>query len=189
MMNVKANLIAIDQSLTATGIAIHDNNKFEIKLLKTKKNKSTKAPSIDYTKRIATITNDIEELCKAYNIKYAIIEGLSYGSRSRAMYDLGGLSHAIRMIFLDLEIKFAIIPPSVAKKYWTGNGGATKADMIQQTKNRGIEIPLIKKYGKGQEDIDDNCNDAVVFLIFLIDLLTENLDEGYKDKIEMSWEF
>lgn len=136
------------------------------------------SPTIDYTKRILGICKQIEGTCKEKKITHAIIEGMAFGARGRSVFDSGGLSHMIRATFLRLGIKLMVIPPSVAKLFWTDKGNASKDDMIGETKDRGVEIPF---------DYDDNCNDAFVFLIFLKQFLNGNLDEGWAKKIETSW--
>jgi len=213
------SLIAIDPSLTGTGIATyydrgeigielikserrerncyicgkliknpysksHIKSKFHQQALKDKKEMNIditppiESPSIEYTKRIVGIRDQIVTMCQERKYDYAIIEGLAYSSSGSVVFDLGGLSHMIREIFLKRNIKLIVIPPTVAKKYWTGKGNASKDDMVNETKKRGWKIPF---------NYDDNCNDAFVFLQFLKDFVEETLDKEWIDKVEYSW--
>jgi len=176
---VSLNLISIDQSFTGTGIAAWYDGELHITVFKTeKKMKNLKSPSIDKTRRIRRICKRIDMMCKGVKFDYAIIEGLSYGSKGSALLDLGGLSHAIRNVFIDHEIPFVVIPPTVAKMFWVGKGNASKQDLIEETKKRGITIPY---------NYDDNCNDAYIFFEFLVKLLNGDLSEEMAEKVERSW--
>lgn len=180
------NYCAVDQSLTGTGIASFIDKEYRYNLISTKKDKETNAPSIDYTRRILEIKDLIRNIVIEYEIKSAAIEGLSFASKGAVTFDLGGLQHVIRELFFELNIYFIVVPPKTLKKYWTGNGNANKQDMIDATKNKNIDIPILKKYKGGVMDFDDNINDACALLHFLIDL-----DNGkaslFEDKIEKSW--
>lgn len=179
------NYFAVDQSLTSTGVAAFYNNDYRYYLFSTRKDKS-KFPSIDYTRRILEIKNQIKIILLKYQINCAAIEGLSFGSKGSIVCDMGGLQHIIRETFFELDIRFIVVPPKTLKKYWTESGNANKQDMIEATKKRDIVIPIQKKYKGGIIDFDDNINDAVALLHFLMDF-----DKGkihlFEDKIERSW--
>jgi Holliday junction resolvasome RuvABC endonuclease subunit len=216
-------LIAIDQSLTGTGIAVRHAGEYEIFLIQTSKRdgkeeclvcgrelknprskrhintkthqealealsedererlerrvKELNTPVIDNTRRIREILSKVDTLCKEYGVEYGIIEGVAYGSHGNT-FDLGGLFHGILDVFIRRRVKFVIIPSATAKRFWTGKGNASKEEMIDRTKELHIDIPF---------DFDDNCNDAFVFLAFLIKLLTGDLDREYEMLVEKSW--
>jgi Holliday junction resolvasome RuvABC endonuclease subunit len=217
-------LIAIDQSITGTGVAVRRGGEYKIFLIETSphegrreclvcgrelKNPRSKShigsqhhqealsklseeeaakierrlneldtPFINRARRIQRIEGKVAEICEKYDVEYAIIEGLAYGSRGSATFDLGGLFHGLIGVFIERGIKFAILPPSTAKRFWTGKGNASKEDMIEKTRKLNIEIPF---------DFDDNCNDAFVFLVFLVKMLTGELDEEFHALVEKSW--
>ena len=133
---------------------------------------------IENSLRIQYIRDRIYTLCKDRKIKYGIIEGMAFGASVRGNFDKGGLFYAIADAFNRLKIKFVVIPPTVAKRYWTGSGNAGKSDMVEESKRRGIEIPF---------DYNDDCNDAFVFLVFLQELLSGTLTEEFTKKVEFSW--
>ena len=143
--------------------------------LKEEKNKMS---FIERSLRIREITRQIKVICQEYQIQYGIIEGLSYGSQGAATFDLGALFHMILDVFITYKIKFIIIPPTTAKRYWTGKGNASKEELIEESKRREIEIPF---------NYNDNCNDAFIFIVFIINLLKGALDEEWYDKITKSW--
>ncbi len=211
-------IISIDPSFSNTGIAILDNEDIEFMSIITEQNKikcpicgaMVKDPtskshlstvthknaldsrrvelpfgdimpskSISKTRKIKYIRDEIQKILNKYDFDYAIIEGLSYSSSGNSLADLSGLQHAIRILFLENGIKFIVIPPTVAKIFWVGKGNASKNDMISKTKSLGIEIPF---------NYDDNCNDAFVFLMFMINLLKKKLPFDLIRKIEYSWD-
>ena len=182
------NMISIDQSLRGAGITIFtEKHGYIFKLLSTEKTKDTKCPTIDYTRRIITLKDQIKDLCFEYNIRKGIMEGLSYGSsNSSIVFDLGGLSHVIRIALIESGVDFIVIPPKTAKKYFTGNGNAKKTDMIAEAHNRDIKISIMKKYSKTITDFDDNVVDSVAFMFFLRDYLDNKLSEDFIDKVEYS---
>lgn len=162
----------------------HLNSKFHKNALKDKKESGieieniTFSPSIEYTQRIMAIRDQITKLCNEYPFQFGIIEGMAYSANGNVIFDLGGLSHMIREVFFQHNIKFIVIPPTVAKKYWTKKGNASKEEMIEETKKRGWEIPF---------DYDDNCNDAFAFLQFLKEFVEGTLAEKWISKVEYSW--
>jgi len=181
------NMISIDQSLRATGITIWtEKDGYIFKLLGTVKTKDTKCPTIDYTRRIIMLKDEIKRLCLDYNIRKGILEGLSFGSLGATVFDLGGLAHATRMALIESGVDFIVIPPKTAKKHFTGSGNAKKEDMLQECHNRKYVIPITKKYTGGIIDFDDNVVDSLAFLQFLKAYHDGTLDPIYHDKVEYS---
>lgn len=158
------NIIGIDPSLSGTAIYTGEN----YYLLETKKEKSIDM-SIDYTNRIVELKNDIIKIILFHSPLIVGIEGISYGSVGR-LVELGALSYFIRAEFIENNIPFIIIPPTVVKKYWTGKGSASKEMMINEALKRNISIPYYKKI-KGQQVIDDNCVDATAIASFTEDYI------------------
>lgn len=180
-------LAGIDQSLTGTGITIY-NGEYKYYLLESAK-KESKAPSIEYTRRLMSIRNDIRDILKSHNVEAVGIEGMSFGSKGRVVFELGGLSHMIREMLLDEKIKFIVSPPTVIKKYWTGKGNSPKDAMIEEAYNRGCDINIMKNYGtkkKPDERFDDNVVDSRALCDFLRNYFEDKL-EGLEKQIEVSW--
>jgi crossover junction endodeoxyribonuclease RuvC len=150
--------MGIDQSLTGTGITIYKNGNYTFDMISTSKTKNTESPSIDYTLRLMKITNKIEELIINNNIDLVGIENMSFGSKGRTVFDLGGLSHLLRAMFIKNNINFIVVPPTVLKKFATGKGNAKKIDMINAVP-QDINIPFKKKIDK-VEMFDDNVVDS-----------------------------
>lgn len=180
------NIMGVDQSLTGTGVTVFTDNEEYYYLLKSEKTAKTKNPTVDYTRRLIKITNEVEELIKKHKINYACIEGMSYGSKSSIVFDLGGLSHLVRAMFLNNGVKFIVIPPKTLKKFATENGNADKIAMIEEAMKRGANIPFFKRIKK-QTVFDDNVVDAYFLAVFCQDYLSGNTNE-FNTKIETSWQ-
>ena len=175
-------LMGIDQSLTGTGVSFLGSIE-KYFLLESGKTKGTKIPSIDYTRRIREITQELKDLIVEYNPDIICIEGMSFGSKSAVVFDLGGLSHLIRSMLMDLKKDFIVIPPKTLKKYFTGSGNADKIAMITECQNRGANIPFFKNIKK-QKVFDDNVSDSYALASFAKDYINNTCIE-FLDKIEV----
>lgn len=102
-------------------------------------------------RRLAEIRHRLAEFVAPWGApRAAAIEGPSLQSEHRE-YDLGEGSGAIRSLVYELAgIEMAVVPPSVLKKYATGNGGADKKAMIQYAvRDYGVAL------GEGEDDAAD----------------------------------
>lgn len=65
-----------------------------------------------------------------------VIEGYAFMAQARH-HRLGELGGVIRMACLDAGVEKIIeVPPSTLKKFWTGSGRASKAEMIAEVNER-----------------------------------------------------
>jgi len=179
-------IMSLDQSLVGSGIAVFKDGEEYYKLISSEKSKGTKNPSIDYTKRIINIVYEYEKIIDEYKPDYIGMEGMSFGSTSSVIFELGGLSHMARSMFIKKNVKFIIIPPTVVKKYFTGKGNSDKLAMIEEAMKRGANIPFFKNIKK-QRVFDDNVTDAYAIASFIQDYVLGKCTD-YEDKIEKSWE-
>lgn len=112
------NILALDLSLTATGLCHPDG--------------STETIIADKLRGMGRLQH-IESralYCAAYADVVAI-EGYSHGSPKQAVY-LGELGGVIRLALWRNDIPYADIPPTCRAKYATGKGNAGKDAVIQQ---------------------------------------------------------
>lgn len=137
-------VIGIDPSLTATGICVlRDGN---VELAKTTKNR----PELGIIERVRliraliidTIFEDLIPECP----DLIVIEGFSFSSKGRSVFDIAYLGWRIRE---DLEsfraeenIPWIEVPPTQLKRFATGVGTANKEIVMQQVLKRwGYEAP------------------------------------------------
>lgn len=142
------NFMGIDQSLRSTGLSVisgKSSEPLELSLIVTK----------DYrgSERLAYIYSEVKQRLKTHKPRLVAIEGYSMESTNRP-YDLGELGGILRLLFEQEKKAFVIVPPKTLKKFVTGRGDATKADIrktIQQV--WGLDIPQDDKadaYGLAQ---------------------------------------
>jgi len=124
-------ILGIDQSLTETGFCILNNGKRDTSGI-------IKLNSKIIPEKINYIIEQLKDILSNDSINYITREGFSYGSVNQA-FKLGGLGLAIDCAFY--KNNFYIIPPSLLKKFITGNGNSKKDQMMLQTyKKYNIEF-------------------------------------------------
>jgi crossover junction endodeoxyribonuclease RuvC len=139
-------IIGIDPSLTSTGIVVLRDGKVELAV--TTKNK----PELGIIERVRLIYErivDIQENLsdgeKWQAPDLIVIEGFSYGSKGRSVFDIAYLGWRIREELEWLKeqdnIPWLEVPPSQLKKFATGQGNANKEIILQQVYKRwGVEF-------------------------------------------------
>lgn len=138
-------VVGIDLSLTSTGLALADGTTHTIRT----------GPGdhlADQHNRLRHIVDEIERLTGAgYYLapSLAVVEGPSYGSSGAGTWDRAGLWWLLIDHLLTRAVPVAVVPPAVLKRYATGRGKATKADM---------RVALLTR--TGIDERDDNRVDA-----------------------------
>jgi Holliday junction resolvasome RuvABC endonuclease subunit len=115
-------VLGVDLSITATGVANTDGT------LETLKTKLRGPAFLDWISRQIEIRSDDADL--------VALEGYSYGSRGRAIFQIGEMGGIVRWNLWSRGIPFAEIPPSSLKKYATGKGNANKDVVIVEAVKR-----------------------------------------------------
>lgn len=116
--------IGIDQAIAKMGVCVLDNNEPLLYLIKPGKLKGTP--------RLVSLRDQLFNYLLPFKdrITHASLEGPSFGSIG--MKDqLGQASAVAQLVLSDLGVKQPlIVPPAILKKFITGNGNATKHQMI-----------------------------------------------------------
>ena len=139
-------IIGIDPSLTATGVVVLRDGKVE--LAEATKNRPDLG-TIERVKlireRIIDITENLTDEEERQAPDLITIEGFSYGSKGRSLFDIAYLGWRIREDLERFRIEDGIpwleVPPSQLKKFATGQGNANKEIILQQVYKRwGVEF-------------------------------------------------
>lgn len=139
----------IDPSLSGTGVIVidNDNNIIDQKLISTKCNKKD---MYDIENRILYIIKELEFLLKYQeNLRFVLIEGISYGSKGEGAAQLAALNYFVRVFLLQNKICYKEATPSQLKKFVTNVGNCKKNLMLKE---------VYKKWGVDFND--DNLADA-----------------------------
>ena len=133
---MQPRVIGLDLSLTATGIALPDRL-------------ATFSPaSLRGVERLTEIRSLVRSCIDDADL--VALEGPAYSRQLGAgHHEAAGLWWLIACLLVQYGVPYAVVPPTVLKKYAVGKGNATKADM---------RVALLKRTG---EDVrDDNQADA-----------------------------
>ena len=113
------NILAIDPSLTATGIAtslpFFDANQTNLWMIRPKHRRGPE--------RLIWIRKRVEEWVRTADL--IVIEGYSHGSKYHA-HALGELGGVLRVMFHEWEVPVAQMSPNSLKKLATGKGNSPK---------------------------------------------------------------
>lgn len=155
-------ILSIDQSLSNTGYSIFFNNNlkvcdsFKIKVKDVKCN-------VCSAERLYKIKQFLINLIDKYGIfDYVILEGYSFSKNSQALtglYELGGM---IRMLCYEYNIRYVVIPPSLAKKYLNMKEKFKEGKQSGMT-NKQITFTAIKNKFNKWDFKDDDSADSYLF--------------------------
>ncbi len=122
-------VLGLDLSLTGTGIVILNRDKLLYSECFKPKNKSG-------SDRLIEIRRKVKAILTEYNPQIICLEGYSFGSRGRALFQIGELGGIIRILLHESGIKWIEITPSQVKKFATGKGNSGKDLILQQVYKR-----------------------------------------------------
>jgi Holliday junction resolvasome RuvABC endonuclease subunit len=123
------NILALDLSLAATGVALPDGTLY------------TEKPSTKGDRRLCEIARAIGQQLNTRDIDLVVLEDLPMGIRNAAAGALGMLHGAVRYKLIRLDVPYLLVPPATLKVFATGRGNATKADMrLELYKRTGLDI-------------------------------------------------
>lgn len=121
-------ILALDLSLTASGVACHACGVSTISF------KKTTGPERLVSIREAAMSHVFE-----HQADVAAVEGYSFGSRNGGER-IGELGGVIRAALWEAEVPYVEIPPKSLKKFITDNGNAGKDEMLAATIRRWPEF-------------------------------------------------
>ena len=145
--------IGIDQSYTSTGIiALEDNKILKAQIIQ--------SPSgDDIFCRAWNISEEIKSFVLEFESPIVAIEGLAFAMSGNATRDLAGLQFCIiSKLMFQCNINPIIVAPPTLKKFATGNGKASKDDMINMLPKATLDYfkgNMKLNKSKGLTDITD----------------------------------
>lgn len=161
-------VIGIDPSLSSTGVATHDGRHLVVK--DSKVTGDGRLVLLDYV--INHVGVDAMEAAGDTPV-LAVVEDLPTNAMGAGL--TGKAQGVVRSTLLQLGLDFLTVPPSVLKKFATGNGAAKKPDMIAAWNARG-----------GTQLKDDNMVDAAFLRLFGIEWLQQGAARDlYDPKVKL----
>lgn len=139
------NALALDLG-SRTGFAIMRDGKITIGARKLRHDRSATGT------RFLDFRNWLIETINAYNICIAFFERVYRHKGTDAAHVYGGFMYALAAVCEEKHIKCVGIPVGTIKKVATGNGHASKEDVIAFAKRHGFD------------PVDDNAVDALAIL-------------------------
>jgi Holliday junction resolvasome RuvABC endonuclease subunit len=113
----RPRILALDLSLVATGWCLPDGTTGRIDGAK-----------LRGMERIDSIVRQVQSLARGVDL--VAIEGYSFGSQGRSVFNIAELGGCVRFLLHRLEVPFVEVPPSTLKKWATGRGNCGKDEMI-----------------------------------------------------------
>ena len=112
------NVAAFDLSLTETGYAIWSYDGLLCGTLVPPKEAKRGMPRLQWIRQAV--------FARAWGKDIVLIEGYSYGSKGRAVINIGELGGVVRLMLYERQLTYLEVPPTVVKKLATGKGNASK---------------------------------------------------------------
>jgi Holliday junction resolvasome RuvABC endonuclease subunit len=140
------NVLALDLG-TATGFAIWKGGEILSGVKKLRHDRRASGA------RFLDFRNWLIETINAHNICSVFFERVYGHKGTDAAHVYGGFMYALAAVCEEESIRCVGIPVTTIKKYATGNGRATKEEMIAAARSRGFN------------PVDDNSADALAILL------------------------
>lgn len=112
-------IIGLDLSLTHTGLVVLENG--VVRAYATIVPKKLRG-----VKRLSYIRKELKKVLIAYNPKLAVIEGYAYSPNANMAFSIGENGGIVKRLLYLREINYLIVAPKTLKKFFTGNGNASK---------------------------------------------------------------
>jgi Holliday junction resolvasome RuvABC endonuclease subunit len=116
---VKTQILALDLSLVRSGVCRPDGTTTCIA-----------SKGLSGAARLSAIVDEVRGFCRDDDVELVVLEGYSFGSKGRAVFDIGELGGCVRLLLHRLGVPFVDVAPSSLKKYATGKGNCGKDEMI-----------------------------------------------------------
>jgi crossover junction endodeoxyribonuclease RuvC len=146
-------VLGVDFSLNSTGYAVADYNKpLDNDLPKIVNHGTIKinAKKMSGQERVCHIKGVIKDLISKHRPEVVRIEGYAMGFGAGRIFDRAEAIGVLKNLFYESGVNIEIVPPSTLKMIVTGNGHASKEDMIKFVNNY-LKVDL-------SEDQDDEAD-------------------------------
>lgn len=127
-------VMGVDATLTGTGIVVLGDKGELVYTCRI----DTRLKGVS---RLVEIRDTVARLIKNHKPALVCLEGYSFGSKGRALFQTGELGGVLRVMFHELGAKWIEVSPSQLKKFATGSGNSKKEVVILNVYKRwGMEF-------------------------------------------------
>ena len=134
--NTSTRILALDLSLTSSGWCwCDDTDELVTGTLNPGDRKGAR--------RMGWLRDRVLHLVDESAAGLVAIEGFSFGSKGRAVVDIGGLGWVVRTALWDANVPYVEVAPSLIKKFATGKGNAPKELVRDAARDRFVLRPGI----------------------------------------------
>jgi len=157
-------ILGIDQSLVESGVTIKKSTGDYCHFTITPK----KLKGIE---RLYYIKRKFLTILQANQPAFIVMEGYSFASKGRGIFDLGELGGVLKITIYQERIPLYIVEPATLKKFVTGGGKAKKEEML---------LKIYKRWGA--EFDNNNLADSFALVKFFENVLTKGTHEQFREK-------
>lgn len=140
-------IAGLDLSLVGTAVCVPDIETNDLNISTLTQEGKLKGPA-----RLIAIRDCIMKQLLDHNVTSCFVEGFSFASKGRSVFDIGGLGWIVKVALLENGFSYYDVPPTTLKLFVTSKGNSPKNVMLEKT---------FRKYGFGSDVLkDDNQVDA-----------------------------
>lgn len=94
------------------------------------------SPKLRGPARLCSLRDTLVRLTSPGPDTLCVVEGYSYGSKGRSIFEIGELGGVVRCALWDAGASILVVPPSVVKLYATGSGNKPKEFVWEAARRR-----------------------------------------------------
>lgn len=144
-------IIALDTSLTATGLAVlspstEPDPYWAVRTIRTVAPVAPPNPTLAQLRRMERITQQlrlaVQELCYGVKPTYGVIEAPAFSQGNGMAHERGGLWWMAYQMLVGHGMPVLVVKPNLRAKYATGNGQAGKDEVLLAASRRYPNVPM-----------------------------------------------
>jgi len=149
-------IVGIDLSINNIGLVKWEDGLWEFRLISKVGYADVKLKETEKFKRFREVRDHIYSFVKMWNPDLILFEGLSFGSKGNALFELGMINGIVLNFLQEVGYNIDVIPPSKVKKNITGKGNSSKLEVaLSVSKKIKLDSDLSSIYRKECEHIYD----------------------------------
>lgn len=183
-------ILSADLALNHSGIVIFKNNKMidYYVIVSPRKCRNMSNDVFDMI-RLNYMLKSVDDIIKKHKIDYSIIEDYSFGSKSSSLFQIGGFIEGVKLKLFNSKIPIRLVSPKTGKLFATGDGSASKEDMVYSVENNWEKIkftkllfPKKKKISNSDlGSIEDLCDAYALGVLLNTELMLRKGEISLKD--------